>query len=151
MAPIMAGNGTIDARGSGGGGTGRIRMDAIERSGMNFFFQEAGVTSVGSLLLVFPNPLPRLDIIEAAGTVIAEGSGPVLLQLPFGSSPNRTIVVQARDFNAEVPLTVVLTPDHGASLSYTSKINNTGANPATVKVDVVLPVNEQTTVHVFSK
>lgn len=102
-------------------------------------------------MLVFPNPQPRLDIIEAASMTIPEGSGPVILQLPFGSSPNRKIKVQARDFNAEVPITVVLTPDHGTPLSHAAKINNAASNPASVTVDVVLPVNEQTTVHVYSK
>jgi hypothetical protein len=119
---------------------------------MNLTFFEASITSVGSLLLVSPTPLPRLDIIEAAGTPIAEGSGPVTLQLPFGSSPNRTIKVQARDFNASVPITLVLTPDHGTPLTYTTTINNTAANnPTSVNVDVVLPVNEQTTINVYSK
>ena len=152
LAPIVAGGGLISVDSPTGCGYGRIRVDAIDRSGMAFNFNSQSVTSVGSLMLVFPSPLPRLDVVEAAGTPIAEGSGPVVLQLPFGSSPNRTIKVQARDFNATVPITVVLTPDHGSPLVYTSKIENTGAqNPATATVDVVLPVNEQTTVNVYSK
>ncbi len=151
VAPIIIGGGTIDVRSNGNGGLGRIRIDATDRSGMSFNFSDSSVTSVGSLMLVFPNPQPRLDIIEAASMTIPEGSGPVILQLPFGSSPNRKIKVQARDFNAEVPITVVLTPDHGTPLSYAAKINNAASNPASVTVDVVLPVNEQTTVHVYSK
>ncbi len=152
IAPVIAGNGTVSVDSPAGCGFGRIRVDAIDRSGMNFNFVSSSVTSVGSLMLVFPSPLPRLDILEAAGTPIAEGSGPVIVQLPFGSSPNRTIKVQARDFNATVPITVMLTPDHGTPLVYTSKIENTGTqNPATISVDVVLPVNEQTTVSVYSK
>ncbi len=152
VAPVIAGAGTLSVDSSAGAGLGRIRVDAIDRTGMGFNFVPTSVTSVGSLMLVFPTPLPRLDILEAAGTAIAEGSGPVQLQLPFGSSPNRTIKVQARDFNAVVPITLVLTPDHGASLTYTGSIDNTGAkNPAAVTLDVVLPINEQTTVNVYSK
>ncbi|MBI3416750.1 MAG: hypothetical protein HY043_15785 [Verrucomicrobia bacterium] len=152
VAPIMTGNGSIEANSFSGAGYGRIRIDAIDRTQMNFSFNSPSVTSVGSLMLVFPNPLPKLDIIEAAGTTIPEGSGPVQIQLPFGSSPNRVIKVQARDFNAQVPITVVLTPDHGAPSSYTAKIDNTGANnPAVVSVNVTMPVNEQTTVNVYSK
>lgn len=152
VAPVVAGTGRLFARGSGGGGMGRIRIDATDRSQMSIQFYNADVASVGSLLLVFPTPLPRLDIIEAAGTAIPVGSGPQTLQLPFGSSPNRTVRVQARDFNAQVPITLVLTPDHGAPLSYTSTINNTGANnPATVEVNIVMPINEQTTFNVYSK
>lgn len=151
VAPVVAGTGRLFARGGGGGGLGRIRIDAIDRTQLGFTFFNQESTSVGSLMMVFPTPVPRLDIVEAAGTAVPEGSGPVTLQLPFGSTPNRTIRVQARDFNSEVPITVVLTPDHGTPTSYAARINNVGANPATVTVDVVLPVNEQTTVHVFSK
>lgn len=152
VAPIIAGAGSVSVDSPAGCGYGRIRVDAVDRSGMSFNFVAQSVTSVGSLMLVFPTPLPRLDILEAAGTTIAEGSGPVVLQLPFGSSPNRTIKVQARDFNASVPITLVLTPDHGAPLTYTTKIDNTGTqNPATTSIDVVLPINEQTTVNVYSK
>ncbi len=152
VAPVVAGGGRIFVRGSGGGGLGRIRIDATDRSQMNIVFYNPEVTSVGSLLLVFPNPLPRLDIIEAAGKVIPEGSGSQTLQLPFGSSPNRTVRIQARDFNAQVPITLVLTPDHGTPITYTSTIRNTaGNNPATVDVNIVMPINEQTTFHVYSK
>ncbi len=151
VAPVVTGSGSILARGSGAG-AGRIRIDAADRSEMNLSFLEAATTSVGSMLLVFPTPLPRLDIIEAAGFVIPEGAGPQTLQLPFGGSPNRTVRVQARNFNAEVPVTLVLTPDHGRALTYTGTINNIGANnPATVDINVVMPINEQTTFHVYSK
>lgn len=76
----------------------------------------------------------------------------MIVQLPFGSSPNRQIKVQARDFNAIVPITLVLTPDHGARVVYTGNINNVNpANPATTTFDVVLPVNEQVTVNAYSK
>ncbi len=152
VAPLIAGNGGISVDAGTGAGLGRIRVDAIDRSAMNFNFTAASVTSVGSLMLVFPTPLPRLDITEAAGTVIPDNSGPVQVQLPFGSTPNRTIKVRARDFNSKVPITLVLTPDHGASVTYTGMIDNTGANnPAVASFDVVLPINEQTTVNVYSK
>lgn len=155
VAPVVAGTGRIYARGNNGNGNpgmGRIRIDATDRSQMNFQFFNPDITSVGSLLLIFPTPLPRLDIIEAAGTAIPVNSGPVTLQLPFGSSPNRSVRIQARDFNAQVPITLVLTPDHGAPLTYTGTINNTGANnPNFVDINVVMPINEQTTFHVYSK
>jgi hypothetical protein len=152
VAPIVSGNGQLAVNSPFGCGYGRIRIDAINRTQLNLNFDSAQVTSVGSLMMVFSAPLPRLDIVEAAGTAIPEGSGPVLLQLPFGSSPNRTIKVQARDFNTQVPVTLVLTPDHGNPVTYVAKINNaSGQNPAVLPIDVVLPVNEQVTVNVFSK
>ncbi len=152
VAPVVAGNGTLSVGGPSGAGYGRIRVDAIDRTQLAINFNSPLVTSVGSFMIVFPTPVPRLDVVEAAGTAIAEGSGPVVLQLPFGSSPNRTIKVQARDFNARVPVTLMLTPDHGQRIVITNVINNLAPNnPASVTIDVVLPVNEQTTVNVFSK
>lgn len=152
VAPVIAGTGVISVDTQSGAGLGRIRIDAIDRTGVGFNFVNGSITSVGSLMTVFPSPLPRLDVIEAAGTAIAEGSGPVIVQLPFGSTPNRQIKVQARDFNANVPITLVLTPDHGTRIVYTGTINNQNPNnPATATFDVTLPVNEQVTVNAYSK
>ena len=151
VAPIVAGGGRIDVTGHNGG-DGRIRIDSTDRTSLNFNLFPTANTSIGSLMLVFPSPLPRLDITQAAGTPVPLGSGPVNLQLPFGSSPNQSITVQAQNFNAQVPITLVLTPDHGNPSVYTSSLNNTAANnPASLTVPVVLPVNEQTTVQVYSK
>jgi hypothetical protein len=118
---------------------------------MNLNFSPAGVTSVGSMMVVFPTPNPRLDIIEAAGTAIPEGSGPVSLLLPFGSDPNRTIKVQARDFNDSVPIALVLTPDNGPPTLYQSVIDNRAANPATTTINVALPLNVQTYIHAWTR
>lgn len=153
VAPVVSGNGSMDVGAYNGGGAGRIRVDATDRAGISFSLSPSAATaSFGSMLLVLPSPLPRLDIVEAAGTVIAEGSGPVNVQLPFGSSPARQVKVQARDFNAVVPITIVLTPDHGPSSSVNAEIDNTaGKNPATSTVDVTLPLNEQTAIRVYTR
>ncbi len=151
VAPIVTGGGRIDASGIRSG-DGRIRVDATDRSQMGINFFPAATTSIGSLMQVFANPLPRLDITQAAGTAIPLGSGPATILLPFGSSPNRTVTVQASNFGAQVPITVLLTPDHGTPSSYTATIDNSGANnPALATVPVVVPLNEQTRVTVFSK
>ena len=151
VAPKVAGNGSVDVRGYSSG-DGRIRIDATDRTQLGISFQPAGTTSVGSLMQVFVSPLPHLDILQAAGTTIASGSGPVSIILPFGSSPNQTVTVQAGNFNATVPLTLVLTPDHGTPLVYTNSVDNTGANnPVSVTFNVTVPLNEQTAVNVYSK
>ena len=103
------------------------------------------------MMIVFPTPNPRLDVIEAAGTAVPVGSGPVFVQLPFGSSPNRIIKVQARDFNDVVPITVQLTPDNGSPVTYQAQIDNRAANPAQADVSVTLPLNVQTAVHVWTR
>jgi hypothetical protein len=150
-APVITGNGSLFVSASSGGGAGRIRIDTLDRSGINFGFNPGGITSIGSMMIVFPEPLPRLNITEAAGTAIPVGSGPVFVNLPFGSNPNRIIKVQAQDFNDSVPVRLVLTPDNGSPLMYDAVINNLGVNPAETSVSVVLPINVQTSVHAFTR
>lgn len=151
VAPVVAGTATLSANGSGGGGSGRIRVDTLNRTTMSFSFSPVATTSIGSMMLVFPTPLPRLDIIEAAGTPIPVGSGPVIVQLPFGSSTARTVKVQARDFNDLVPISVVLTPDNGTPTIYQTSIDNRTINPAEVTLNVVVPVNVQTAVNAWTR
>jgi hypothetical protein len=102
-------------------------------------------------MLLFPNPLPRLDVVAAAGKDIPQGSGPVFVQLPYNAPTNQTVVVQARDFDAVVPIRVVLTPDNGDPLFFDSAIDNHASNPATTTVNVGMPVNVQVTIHVWTR
>src|SRR5262245_44357115 len=125
VAPIIAGNGALNVNGNYGG-SGRIRLDTFDRHLANFTYNP-GPTAVssGTLMAVFPCPLPQLDIVEAAGTTIPVGTAaPVVVQLPFGSTTNRTVTVRAQDFKAVVPVAVVLTPEQGNPLVYTNLIDN---------------------------
>jgi hypothetical protein len=150
VAPIISGAGRIDvAGGSAGGGAGRIRVDTIDRRDLRFTFAPNQQTTLGANMFVFPTPMPRLDLIQVAGETVPVGSGPVSLQLPFGSDPNVSVTIQARDFNAVVPIEVVLTPDSGDRTVFTAQIDNTTANPATVDVPVVVPVNTVVTIHAW--
>jgi len=156
VAPIVSGGGTINvqggvANGSSYGGLGRIRIDTIDRTSLQLVFQ--GPASVGAFMMVFLTPLPRLDILQAADTDIPEGNpAPVQVQLPFGSTTNRTVTVQARDFNASVPISLVLTPESGLPQIYTTNINNiAGSNPASVTIPVTLPVNTLVTVNAWTR
>jgi hypothetical protein len=152
VAPVVAGTGEINVNASNDwGGRGRIRVDTIDRNDLRFNFQPVDSLSVGANLFIFPQPLPRLDVINVAGTVIAEGSGPVQIQLPFGSSPNRTVTVRARDWGRVVPIQVVLTPDSGVPIKIDSEIDNTTQNPAEAAVPVVLPANNLVTVQVWTR
>ena len=153
VSPEVAGTGEVNAKGGNYdyAGHGRIRVDSIKRTALQFNFQPTSVTSVGSTMLVFPTPLPRLDVIEAAGKVIQPGSGPVFVQLPYNAPTNQTVVVQAKDFDAVVPIRVVLTPDNGDQLFYDAAIDNHAANPASATVNVVMPVNVQVTIHVWTR
>jgi hypothetical protein len=152
----VAGSGTLNAeggntasRGFGAGGLGRIRVDTLERDSLNF--RSDGVFSAGGNLISLPPTAPRLATIEAAGNVIPEGSAPPTFVLPFGSSPARTIKVQARDFGRNVPIRVTLTPDSGNPVVVDAEVDNTTTNPAVVEVPVTLPVNTLVTVHAWTR
>jgi len=152
LAPVVAGTGALNVSGRFGG-DGRIRIDSLDRSGANFFYNAGPATvSSGALMLVFPNPLPRLDIIEAAGMQIPVGATtPVIVQLPFGSTTNRTVTVRAQDFNAAVPVAVALTPEQGTPVIYTGVIDNLSSNPATNVFNVTVPVNVVVRVNVWTR
>lgn len=154
VAPAVSGAGSIDVQGgytyATYGGLGRTRIDTIDRTSLQLRFQ--GLASVGTFMAVFPSPLPRLDILQAADITIPEGSPtPVQVQLPFGSATNRTVTIQARDFNASVPINVVLTPETGLPQVYPVTIFNAASNPATITVPVNLPVNTLVTISAWTR
>ncbi|MBI2926317.1 MAG: hypothetical protein HYY24_11510 [Verrucomicrobia bacterium] len=150
VAPVIAGNGELVALGNVTGGGGRIRLDTLNRSALNLISSPSA--SIGSLMMVFPNPVPRLDILEAAGTSIPEGHpSPVVVILPPGSPPTQTVRIQARHFSNLVPVAVVLTPDSGSPTAYEAQIDNRANEPAQITVNVVFPVNVQTVVNVWTR
>ncbi|MEK7756576.1 MAG: hypothetical protein AAB385_05135, partial [Planctomycetota bacterium] len=157
LSPIVAGNGTINV-GSGNcnaGGLGRIRVDSIDRTALRLSFSpNSSTTAVGSTMFAFPDVIPRLDIVEVAGQIIAEGEPqPVIVLLPFGSTSSRTVYVRATHFTGEglIPIDVVLTPDNGDRVIYPAEINMGQGNPAQVVVNVDVPVNVNTRVEVWTR
>ncbi len=155
LAPEVSGTGTVNVNGGnwvGSGGHGRIRVDTIDRRNLRFSFSPLSAVNVGAFMTAFLDPNPRLDIVEAAGTVIAEGAtAPVYVQLPFNANPARTVTVRARDFGGVVPIRVVLTPDRGVPIVVDDQIDNTTVNPAQKTVNVTLPVNVLTRVTVWTR
>lgn len=155
VAPTVSGSGTLEVRGGAWnetGGHGRIRIDTIDTSGIRFTFEPNSALSIGSFMDVFPEPLPWLDLLEVAGRTIEEGAtDPVLVFLPFGSTPSRQIVIQARDFTGLVPISIALTPESGDPTIYDATLDMDAGNPAQVSVDVEFPVNTETHVHAWTK
>lgn len=151
VAPKVEGSGQLLSYGQGGGGHGRNRVDTTDRTNLALRYNRTEHTTIGSMMVVVPAPMPRLDVVQAAGTDIPVGSGPVQVLLPFGADPNVTVVVQASDFNAVVPIRVSLTPDNGVATEYDTDIDNAAANPATTTVNVTLPINTQTTIRVWTR
>ena len=169
VAPRVYGSGTLMVLGSGlyslddgnpTTGAGRIRIDSIFRfeptnavqDNISFNFQPSAVASVGSAMVVFPPNNPRLDILQAAGRTIPEGTnGTVFVELPFGANTNQTVTVQARNFSTNVAVRVVLTPAAGDPIRYDADINNAAANPAQVIVPVGIPINTVVAVNVWTR
>lgn len=153
VAPVVAGDGRLRVIGdSTTRGVGRIRVDTIDRTALQFSFLQTSVTAVGTMMFVFPDVVPQLAIIEAAGEIVPEGQPePVLVLLPFGSTTSRTVTVQARDFIGIVPINVVLTPESGPPVVYPAEIDMSTGNPAQVIVDVEIPVNTATRIHAWTQ
>lgn len=152
IAPVVSGEGSLDVTSRGYGGAGRIRIDTLDRSSFHLSLNPNTSASMGTMMLVAPNPAPRLDIIQAGTNAIPEGVGtPVVLILPFGSDPNQIIKVQARSFRKSIPIQVVLTPDNGDPIVYDAQVDNRAADPAVVSVPVTLPVNQRVTVNAWRR
>ncbi len=168
VAPRVYGTGALNVSGSGYcgldcgqlSGGGRIRIDSIFRfeptnavqNNIGFNFQPANITSVGSAMIVFPPNSPRLNILQAAGTTIPEGTnGPVFVELPFGSNTNQTVVVQARNFGTNVNIRVVLTPAAGEPISYDAQVDNLTTNPGQTTVNVGIPLNTVVGVNAWTR
>ena len=152
VAPIVTGSGSLTAAGGPwGAGTGRIRVDCPD----DYSFRQlvmSGVSSRGSRMIVFPAVLPRLDIIEAAGQTIAEGTpAEVVVQLPAGASTNQTVTVQARNFTSDVPISVVVTPENAASTNYDATISLGSGDPPKVTVNIAIPPGMKSHIHAWTR
>jgi len=152
VAPLIGGTGGLDVSGRNGGGFGRIRLDTLDRTTMNFNVNPAAAASVGAAMFVFQNPVPRLDITQAAGTAIPVGNAsPVIVVLPFGSSSNQTVTVQGKDFSGVLPINVVLTPENGTPTVYPAQIDFSAGNPASTTINGLFPVNVRTIINAWTR
>ncbi len=152
VAPVITGPAIIYVQGRESSAHGRVRLDAIDVSGLQRQIQPAFTLSIGSVMLARLNPEPRLDLVEVAGTAIAEDTaGLVQITLPTGSNPSRTVTVQARNFGTKIPVEVVLTPDSGLPVVAQVEIDNTTVNPAKLAVPVTFPVNVGVTVNAWAR
>lgn len=145
VSPLVSGNGNLTVNGGNAfsgytGSGGRIRVDCEDRYAFRSLVMN-GVATRGAQMFVFPPaPVARLDIIEAAGTPISEGTGNIVqVDLPAGSTTSRTVRVQARNFTGVVPITVAVISENRPSTRYDAEINMNSGNPSAVTVNVVIP------------
>lgn len=161
LAPAVAGAGLIDVRGNNGDSSaaeGWIRIDTIDRSDLRLNVIPRENHTVGANMFTFPPQVPRLDIVQAAGTDIPlNAPNPVRIQLGFGENPNKVVRVRAQNFGLRVPIAVVLTPENGSRIIIDKigtndlVIDNTAANPATLDVPVTIPQNVLVTINVWTR
>jgi hypothetical protein len=156
VAPVVAGDGTLDVDGGGyyhRGGVGRIRIDAIDRQALAVHIEPCCNVppSIGSAMFVFPIVQPRLDIVHVAGEDIAEGaSQSVTIVLPQGAPATQPVTVRAHDFQGLVAVAIVITPDSGDPVTYPAQIDMDGGNPSQVTVNVQIPANTVTHVRAWT-
>ena len=153
VAPTIVGTVNASVQGEGTyAGLGRVRVDTLDASATGFTVFPPDALSVGALMVTGLANAPKLDILAAAGTSIAEGNPtPVSVLLPNGSSPNQVVTVQAKNFGTKVPINVVLIPDYGDPVVFPAEIDNTTKNPATVDIPVVLPINVPIAINVWTR
>lgn len=132
-------------------GSGRVRIDGINRQIANFF-NVSPPYSVGANMVVFPANMPELRIVTAAGQAVdPDAAAPVTVILPTGSSPNQQIRVRARNFSGTAQLVVQLTPESGSVTTYNLDIPNPGPGAAEAEVGVTFPINVLTRVDVWTR
>ena len=103
-------------------------------------------------MFVFPTVMTYLDIIQAAGQNIPQGAASgAMVNLPVTASTNQTVIVQARNFTNSVPITVVVTPENGASSNYTATILQSSGSPPKVTVNVVIPAGIVTRINAWTR
>jgi hypothetical protein len=155
VAPVVRGSGTVNVIGGpnywGNAGSGRVRLDCTDNQAYQSL-NLSGVASRGSRMIVFPTNTPSLDIIEVAGNSIPPGTNnAVVFELPSGTSTNQTVKVQAKNFTGDVPIRVVVTPEHGSRGEFDATILQASGNPPSATVPVIIPAGSTCQIHAWTR
>jgi hypothetical protein len=153
LAPVVAGAGSLIAAGNvwGGSAWGRIRTDCLDNQ-QYLSLNMVAVASRGSRMSVFPTNAPTLDIIEVAGNPIVQGTNnAAVFELPTGASTNQTVKVQAENFTGDVPIRVVVTPEHGSRGEFDATILPASGNPPFAVVPVIIPAGSICRIHAWTR
>jgi hypothetical protein len=172
VAPMVLGTGSLDVSGDSSVGAvaavrGRIRIDSVLRydpldptnpnsrlnlTNSNALNLDARVWTIGTTMIVFPPTQPRLDIIQVGTNSIPAGTNNLVsITLPPNADTNQLVTVRATDFNTNVLLRVVVTPENGYPTTYDLSIDNTAAGSADVTTPVSLPLNMRAFIHAWTR
>lgn len=139
---------------NGTGGHGRVRLDALDYSGVRFdVVHPPASLSFGSMMATgLESQLPRLELVSVAGRPLPTNSVATgFILLPNGSAGEQPVVVRARNFGTRVPVSVVVQPDNGPTVEIPVILDNVAANPATATVTVSIPANTPVKVNAWTR
>lgn len=162
VAPTINGSGTVSVSGqSGCNGTlsagGRIRIDSFERfpgASLQYGTVRAASLTRGSQMFVFPqtNLLTIANVTVGANSYSLNTTNPASISLPAGPAITNAIVevrAEGQFYGATtVPIAVVVTPENGASGTYTNTINLAAGS---TNVTVTIPAGTTSTLHVWTR
>jgi hypothetical protein len=150
VAPDVNGqSGYIDARSGNESWNGRVRIDRLVDSPLPTIY---GVAAVGTFLSVFPAGMASLNIVEVAGTSIAEDAGAVAaILLPVGSATTQSVRILGRNFVGRVPIEVAVVPENTPTRYFTGELVAGADRTGTVTVSVEIPGNIPTSIYAWPK
>lgn len=141
VAPTGGGGGNLRADGNSSGANGRVRIDCTEPLAFRNLTLQGSVTR-GTRMFALPAAQPRLHFVSVAGQAIpVSAAAGVSFELPAGSSPQQTVVLRGEGFTGQIPLQLVVIPEHSASTVYDLTLN-ANANPPEVSTSITLPEGE---------
>jgi len=152
VAPSVTGSGRlwVESAERWSRGVGRVRIDSLNRTG--FAFDHRAVYAAGANLIARLPAEPSLRLTHAAGTDIGPATqGVVRVVLPAGAPAEQPVRIQARGFNAPVPIRVTLYPENSAAIELDDVIDNTQGEVAVKQLTASFPVNTPTRVMVWTR
>lgn len=151
VAPTGGGNGSLNASGQAGGGAGRVRIDTTETLAFRNLSMSGSVTR-GTRMFALPAGLqPSLHIVSVAGQAIPmDAAAGVNFELSAGSPAEQTVVIRGLGFTGEVPVQLVVTPQHSASTLYDITLDGS-ANPPEVSTTITLPEGQITRITAWTR
>ena len=158
VAPLVSGTGVLNV--GGNGGPGRMRIDSTNTSAANTLQMLLATTAAsatrGAQGFVFPqdNRLTITNVTAGSNTYSLNPSTPASISLPAGPAITNAIVevrAEGQFYGATtVPIAVVVTPENGASATYTNSISISN-NAGSTNVTVTIPTGTTSTLHVWTR
>lgn len=156
VAPKVNGTGIMSVQGGATyrgapAGAGWIRIDRLDRSPLQLQYVGAG-PALGAVMMALPTPAPQLRIKSVDGVAVDPTLGAVTIIRPQGAPLSFPVVIEARDFRAQVPTQLYIVPDNATRTVLTATLDtrSAGSNPTQHTFTATVPPNMRTTLQVFA-